>query len=290
MKHIPILVKEILDLFASVPLSVFIDGTVGAGGHAKAMLEAHPEVDTFYAIDQDEEALEIAATTLAPFEKKVSFIHANYRYMKEVVEDAEVDGVFLDLGVSSMQLDQAEKGFSFSKEGPLDMRQDATQRKDAAFVVNTYSEKELGRIFREYGEERRWRRAAKVIVEERRRKRIKTTLDLVAVLQPVLTWGGRERRKLHPMTLVFQALRIEVNDELKALQEGLEAAFSLLKIGGRLGVLSFHRLEDRLVKNAFREEKRGRIITKKPLVASELEVAKNRRARSAKLRFIERME
>ena len=209
-----------------------------------------------------------------------------------MVPEEKIDGIFLDIGVSSMQLDRPEKGFSLYKEGPLDMRMDASQDLDAARVVNTFSEKELGRIFLELGEEPRWRRAAHAIVEARKKKRFKTTTDLTEALKPVLTWGGRGGKKIHPMTLVFQALRIYVNDELGAIQGVIPEAIDLLAPGGLLGVISFHSLEDRIVKNAFREaaqNKKVRLLTKKPLIADLAEMKRNPRSRSAKMRFVEKI-
>jgi len=292
MLHEPILVETFLSFFENKDIHVFVDGTLGAGGHAKALLEKHPEVEYFYGLDQDKQALQIAAETLQEFGNKVQLIHGNFRAIQDLVPAKSVTGIFLDLGVSSMQLDRAEKGFSFSKEGPLDMRMDTTQHLTAEIVVNTYSEKELGRIFRELGEESRWRSAAKAIVEARKKKKIKTTEDLADVLKQVLTWSGRKGKKIHPLTLVFQALRIFINDELGAIEQVIPRAIELLEPGGRLGVISFHSLEDRLVKHAFKhyaQEKKVILLTKKPLVADATEVRRNPRSRSAKMRFVEKI-
>lgn len=284
MKHTPVLLTEILTFFKDVPLQTYVDGTTGAGGHALAILENHPELQTFFAFDRDESALEIARETLAPFKEHVQFIHSTFDRLDEYVE--AMDGMLLDVGVSSMQLDQPERGFSFYKGGPLDMRMDQSARLTAKEVVNRYGEKELMRIIRDYGEERRWRQAARAIVEGRQKKRIETTEDLVNVLGPVLGW---KRKHMHPATLVFQAIRIEVNQELKQLENGIETAIRLLNPGGRLGVISFHSLEDRIVKQRFRkaavEEKNVEILTKKPVTALREEQLRNPRARSAKLRF-----
>lgn len=292
MSHEPILLDTFLTFFEDKVVKTFVDGTVGAGGHAAALLKAHPEIERFYAFDRDEEALAIARQTLAPFQDRVVFIEGNYAEMNQHVMSS-VDGIFLDLGVSSMQLDRSEKGFSFNKEGPLDMRMDRSQKLTAAHVVNTFSEKALGEIFRNYGEERRWRRAAHAIVLFRKQKPIKTTLDLVEALKGVLTWGGRGGKKIHPMTLVFQALRIYVNDELKGLEKTLPLAIQLLAPGGRLGVISFHSLEDRIVKHTFqhfaRVEKNVHLLTKKPLEPGPEEMRRNPRSRSAKMRFVEKI-
>ncbi len=292
MFHEPILVEQFLTFFQEKNIRVFIDGTVGAGGHAKALLAAHPEIEMFYGLDQDESALQIAEENLRPFSNKVRLVQGNFRNMRKLVAEEEIDGLFLDLGVSSMQLDRPEKGFSFSKEGPLDMRMDPSLEKDAAYVVNFFPEKELGRIFQELGEERRWRAAAKAIVEARKKKRLKTTIDLVEALKFVLTWGGRGGKKIHPMTLVFQALRIFVNDELGAIQKAIPQGIDWLSTGGLMGVISFHSLEDRIVKHAFKEaaqQDRVRLLTKKPLIADRAEVRRNPRSRSAKMRFLEKV-
>lgn len=292
MFHEPILVETFLSFFQHKQVNLFIDGTIGAGGHAKALLERHPEINRFYGLDQDELALQIAADTLKPFAEKVRLIHGNFRAIKTLVPEEKVDGIFLDLGVSSMQLDRPEKGFSLYKEGPLDMRMDVSQTLTAETVINTFSENELGTIFRELGEERRWRSAAKAIVEARKKKKIKTTTDLAECLKHVLTWGGRKGKKIHPMTLVFQGLRIFVNDELGAIEEVIPEAIEMLAPGGRLGVISFHSLEDRIVKHTFRHyalEKKVTLLTKKPLIADLAEIRRNPRSRSAKMRFVEKV-
>lgn len=289
--HTSILLDQFLAFFADLSIHRFIDGTLGAGGHAFALLEAHPEIEQFFGMDRDPEALEIARKRLEPFEKKITLIHANFTEMSNQIM-APLDGIFLDLGVSSMQLDRPEKGFSFSKEGPLDMRMDPTSDLDAETVVNTYSEKDLARIFFEYGEEPRARKAAKAIVVARRKKRLRTTTDLTEALKTVLTWSGRRGKKIHPMTLVFQALRIYVNHELKDIEEVLPKGVDMLKSGGRLGVISFHSLEDRIVKHMFRRfatEKKVKVLTKKPIVPNREEIRHNPRSRSAKMRFVEKL-
>ncbi len=306
--HISVLQNEVLHYFANRPCRLFIDGTLGAGGHSQAMLEAHPEIERLFGIDQDPTALEIARQRLLQWESKVSFIHANFGSIDQLLEKEQinaVDGILLDLGVSSMQLDQAEKGFSFMREGPLDMRMDPTQRLTAEEIVNTWSEKELGRIFREYGEEKQWRGASKAIVKARLEKSISTTLQLCEVLMPLLGW--RKGKGIHPLTLVFQSLRICVNDELGALERILPKAIDLLAPGGRLAIISFHSLEDRMVKNAFRvassdkvddhgleglfipKDPLIKILTRKPIVAQKNEVMLNPRSSSAKLRVAEKI-
>lgn len=292
MFHEPILVEAFLSFFQHKQLRTFVDCTIGAGGHAQALLTQHPEIERLYGLDQDTLALEIAAETLRPFSDKVTLLQGNFRDLKDLVPEQQVDGMFIDLGVSSMQLDRPEKGFSLYKEGPLDMRMDPSLDLTAEEVINRFSEKALGDIFRDLGEERRWRRAAKALVEARKKKRIKTTTDLTESLKHVLTWGGRKGKKIHPMTLVFQALRIFVNDELGAIERVIPQAIEMLKPGGLLGVISFHSLEDRIVKHAFRQhamEKQVMILTKKPLIADFEEIKRNPRSRSAKMRFVEKV-
>lgn len=291
MFHEPILVETYLSFFQQMTIRVFIDGTLGAGGHAKALLEKHPEIETFYGLDQDALALEIARETLSSFGKKVVLIKGNFRNIRQLIPEDEVDGIFLDLGVSSMQLDRPEKGFSLYKEGPLDMRMDQDQTLSAERVVNTFSEKDLGTIFRDLGEEPRWRAAAKAVVEARKKKKLRTTTDLAEALKTVLTWGGRKGKKINPLTLVFQGLRIFVNDELGAIDEGIPQAAALLAPGGRLGVIAFHSLEDRIVKHSFKNlalKKEVTLLTKKPLIADSAEIKRNPRSRSAKMRFLEK--
>jgi len=290
--HISILLEEFLNFFADQEIHSFVDGTLGAGGHSFAILSAHPEIQHFFGIDRDPQAIEIARQRLEPFKEKIQLIHGSFHELNLLVPVLGIDGMFLDLGVSSMQLDRPEKGFSLYKEGPLDMRMNPEADLDAATIVNTFSEKELGELFRDYGEEPRWRRAAKAIVEARRKKKIRTTTDLCEVLKTVLTWSGRKGKNIHPATLVFQALRIKVNEELKTLESGLQCAIERLNPGGRLGVISFHSLEDRIVKLSFRQaavEKKVKILTKKPLIASREEMRKNPRSRSAKMRFVEKL-
>ena len=279
MKHNPVLIREVLEVFAGEKLSVFFDGTLGAGGHAKALLEAHPEIERYIGCDRDPRAHELAKEVLAPWGKKVEFLRGSYGEEIGAVEGS-LDGILIDIGVSSMQLDERERGFSFQGEAPLDMRMDPEGDLTAEMIVNRYSEVDLARIFYEYGEERRSRQVAKAIVIARKKRAIRTTAELVAIVKPVATRG-----RLHPATLVFQALRIAVNDELGQLKKGLDAAIETLSIGGKIAVISFHSLEDRIVKHRFREAKdRLKILTKKPITPSIEEIRANPRARSSKLR------
>ena len=281
--HTSVLLNEVLAAFPH-PLNIFVDGTLGMGGHGEAILQAHPEIKKLYGIDRDPEALAMAKERLGEI---LIPLHGPFSAMEELIQE-RVDGILLDIGVSSLQLDKAEKGFSFMREGPLDMRMNPENPVDAASIVNRYSEKELGVLFRDYGEERHWRTAAKAIVQARKKKKIETTLDLCRALESTLPRRG----KLHPMTRVFQALRIEVNQELEELKAVIPQALELLNPQGRLAVITFHSLEDRIVKHLFRhfhlEEKCVDLLTKKPVVASRDECRKNRRARSAKLRIIEK--
>ena len=286
--HVPVLLAEVLHFFSGVHLKTFFDATLGAGGHAHALLRAHPEIELYVGCDRDRDALHIAQERLARWEDRVRCVHADFAELGEVLERLglkEVDGLLFDLGVSSMQLDRGELGFSFLKEGPLDMRMDRDAELTAKQIVNGWPEVRLQEIFRDLGEEPRWRRAAEAIVIYRRRKRIETTQELASLLLNALR--TKTRGRLHPATLIFQALRMAVNHELESLQLGLQEAIAHLAPGGRLGVLSFHRLEDRLVKQTFKASPLT-ILTKKPIGPSRAEVRGNPRARSAKMRFAQR--
>ncbi len=301
--HTPVLLEEFLNFFKDLKIKVFVDGTLGAGGHSLALLENHPEIEVLVCFDQDRHAIEIAKKRLKPFEEKIMVFEENYCEMHSQLKKhnlPKVDGILLDIGVSSMQLDQAERGFSFSKDGPLDMRMDQSCELTAAEIVNTWSEKELGEIFKEYGDVAKWRLAAKKIVEEREKKKFVTTKDLVNLLSPFLRKSSK--KSIHPLTLVFQALRIAVNNELKVLGYSLPKMVPYLKAGGRLAVISFHSGEDRIVKNSFKSmcQKKSQIdgtsikpiaqlLTKKPLGPSDEECKINPRARSAKMRVIEKV-
>lgn len=307
--HYSVLMQEVLSYFEEKSIGSFMDGTLGAGGHAFKILSHHPEIQQFIGLDQDPVALSIAAERLKPWESKVKLIRANFVEMKEQMNihqiKGPIDGILLDLGVSSMQLDTPEKGFSFSKKGPLDMRMDPTSSLTAEEIVNTWSEQDLGRIFRDYGEEKQWRMAARTLMKAREQKIFRTTQDLVDVLMPVLHY--KAKKGINPLTLVFQGLRIAVNRELEVLEKVLPQALELLAPGGRLAVITFHSLEDRLVKNFFRftasdkydtsgiggmfldKIPEAKILTKKPVAPSENELAENPRSRSAKLRVIEKI-
>lgn len=306
--HAPVLLQEILQAFSDCKLHTFVDGTLGAGGHAQAVLEAHPELVHFVGIDQDPQARAIAQERLTPWKQKIRLVPGNFKDLDRHLTHLgieQVDGILLDLGVSSMQLDQPEKGFSFMREGPLDMRMDPSNPLTAEIIVNTWLEQDLARVFWDFGEEKQGRQAARAVVKARNLKPLKTTKDLANVLYPVLK--GKAKKSIHPLTLVFQALRIVVNGELDALELVLPQAIRRLRSGGRLAVISFHSLEDRLVKNMFlyeasdKENTSGlaglfldkqpvvKLVTRKPLVATEAETEINPRSRSAKLRVAEKL-
>ncbi len=300
--HVPVLCEEFLAFFKDLKIKIFVDGTLGAGGHAEALLKAHPEIETYLGLDQDQSALKIAGERLEPFKDKVKLVQANFCQIGEELKKRnilKVDGIFMDIGVSSMQIDQAERGFSFSKEGPLDMRMDRNCTLTAEEIINTWSEEKLGEIFREYGDLPKWKLLAKKITECRRKKSIKTTTDLKEALTTVLT---PNKRSLPPMTLIFQALRIAVNNELEVLKHAIPQAVDYLAPGGRLGIISFHSGEDRIVKNCFRDlslktkswgneapPPQTNLLTKKPVTPSKEEGQKNSRSRSAKMRFLEKI-
>ncbi|MBI3508818.1 MAG: 16S rRNA (cytosine(1402)-N(4))-methyltransferase RsmH [Chlamydiia bacterium] len=287
--HKPVLLREVLQIFQGLKIELFFEGTVGAGGHAEAILTEHPEIGRYFACDRDPVALQLAKERLKRWEKKVEWIHGDYADLPRYLDERGVhwiDGYLIDIGVSSMQIDSKERGFSFQGDAPLDMRMNPIGETTAEMLLNRLSEKELARIFFEYGEERRSRQAAKAIVEARKKKKIRTTAELVRILQPVIRSGG----KIHPATRIFQALRIAVNDELGQLQLGVEGAIQRLQMGGRMAVISFHSLEDRIVKHAFRGEKQLKILTKKPVGPTAEECKANPRSRSAKLRAAEKFE
>jgi 16S rRNA (cytosine1402-N4)-methyltransferase len=305
VQHTSVLYEEVLEAFKPVRLKRFVDGTLGAGGHSLGILRKHPELEQLFGIDQDDTALNIAKKRLTDFNERVTFVKGNFSNIKELVKEP-VEGILVDLGVSSMQFDEGERGFSFRFDAPLDMRMDRSQELTAKEVIMTYTEKELGKIFRDFGEERYWRRAAKEICKKRKEHPIETTFALKECLDPI--WPAyRKRQGIDPITKIFQALRIEVNGELDCVTNFLPQAIDLLNPGGRLAVISFHSLEDRLVKRAFQEASSDKVSTsgrggvfldKEPIVRavsrgaiapSEKEIAVNRRSRSAKLRIIEKL-
>jgi 16S rRNA (cytosine1402-N4)-methyltransferase len=286
-KHLPVLLDEVIQFLDPKPGGRFIDATLGAGGHTRAILERTSPDGQVVAIDQDESALSSAREMLESFGSRLVFVHANFREVRAVAEAhgfTGCDGVLADAGMSSMMVDDPSRGFSFMREGPLDMRMDRSQPLTAAEVVNQYSEKEIADILYTYGEERRSRPIARSIVRSRPLMR---TTDLVAAIQRVT--GAPRHGQIHPATRTFQALRIHVNDELKSLETFLDSSVAVVRPGGRVVVIAFHSLEDRIVKQKFRASAvPGRALTKKVVTATEEEVQRNPRARSAKLRAWER--
>jgi 16S rRNA (cytosine1402-N4)-methyltransferase len=304
--HVPVLAQEVLEALQVEPGGRYVDATVGAGGHAYKILAASSPDGELLGLDRDPEALRIAEERLGPFGDRAKLIHASYASLKEIAAAtgfARVDGILFDLGLSSLQLEDPERGFSFLTEGPLDMRFDPTSDgPTAADLVNRLPEEELADLIFRYGEERQSRRIAGALVEARP---IHTTGELAAVIEETV---GRRRGRLHPATLTFQALRIAVNDELATIENVLPQAVETLAIGGRLAVIAFHSLEDRIVKRFMRRESKDCIcsrelpictcdhrasvkrIVRKPIRPSEDEVVSNPRARSARLRVAERIE
>ncbi len=301
--HLPVLLTETLEALQPAPGKLIFDGTLGGGGHSEALLQHGARV---VAMDQDEQALSYANARLKGYADRFCALRGNFRHFPQIVEEAGVsgfDGMLVDIGVSSHQLDDGARGFSFNKDAPLDMRMDTDADQTAADLINTATEEELMRIFFEYGEEPNARRIARAIVKARSSRLIQTTTQLADIVSA----ASPKRSKRHPATLVFQALRIAVNDELAALRDFLAAAPKWLKPGGRLAVITFHSLEDRIVKQTLahlsapeldRPEWPAprpnpdcvlKLITRKPIEASESELEVNPRARSARLRVAERL-
>jgi len=307
--HISVLQAEVAACLLPKSGGVYVDGTIGGAGHARAILDASAPDGLLIGLDRDREALGAAAAALASYGGRVRLVHANFARLPEVLRTegmAEIDGMLLDLGVSSHQLDKGERGFSFQQDAPLDMRMDSSAGTCAADLVNSLSESELASVIWRFGEERWSRRIAATIVAARKAAPILTTrqlADLVAGAIPRARWEAR----IHPATRTFQAIRMAVNEELESLETVLPAAVAALRSGGRLVVISFHSLEDRLVKTVFNDLSRGcvcpksaplcvcgrtpvvRKITGKPLIAGPEEVAANPRSRSAKLRAVEKI-
>jgi 16S rRNA (cytosine1402-N4)-methyltransferase len=305
--HISVLADEAIDSLAVRPGGVYIDGTFGAGGHARRIAERVGPDGCVICIDRDPDVERYFGALVADFPERAIFVIDSYANMTAIVHRLGfdgIDGVLLDLGLSSMQLGEAGRGFSFQAEGPLDMRFDQSRGGSASDLIATASEFELAQILFEYGEERQSRRIARAIVTARERQSIETTTQLAALVERTI--GRRPGSRIHPATRTFQALRIAVNDELGEVERGVKAAIDLLRPGGRMAVISFHSLEDRIVKRAFAEASRGCICPREtpvcvcgrvPLVRhvgkgvrpSEAEVARNPRARSARLRVVERL-
>ena len=300
--HIPVLTKEILNYLNLKKGGVYIDCTVGGGGHSKAILEKIYPHGLLIGIDQDIEAINAAKEELKTYLDKVTLIKGNFKNLEKILPDIKiktVSGIIFDLGVSFHQLKEKERGFSFKEDSHLDMRMDLNQEFNAYILINSYSENDVVEIFEKYGEERFSKRIARLITIERKKERINTTKQLAdLVIRSLPRTKKRHTWRIHPATRVFQAIRIEVNQELKALEKGLSQAIRVLEDKGRICVISYHSLEDRIVKHQFKEiEKEGKdkgnyglkIITKKPISPSSEEVEGNSKARSAKLRVAEKI-
>ena len=288
--HVPVLLAETLELLAVRPGGFYVDGTVGLGGHAAAILRASAPDGTLLGLDRDGETLERAREALAPFGERARLQQGDFREIRSRLEGARADGILVDLGVSSAQLDDPARGFSFRHDGPLDMRMDRGGGETAAFLVNRLPERELADLIYEYGEERASRRIARAIVRARERAPIRTTLELAEIVRRARPRAKRSR--LHPATRTFPALRIRTNRELEGLGAALEDAAGGLAPGGRLAVIAFHSLEDREAKAALRNlARRGfRLVTRKPVRPGEEETRRNPRSRSARLRAVAREE
>ena len=306
--HVSVLLEECIQGLAIKPDGIYVDGTLGGAGHS-SRIAAKLTTGRLIGIDRDNVALEAAAERLRPFEDRVTLVHANFCDMDRALQGLgidKVDGILLDLGVSSPQLDDGQRGFSYMTDAPLDMRMNGEDTRDARQIVNTWSYEELKRILYDYGEERFAPRIAAAICRRREQAPIETTLELVDVIKSAMP-ASALREKQHPAKRSFQAIRIAVNDELGAVETVMKKAVPLLNPGGRLAVITFHSLEDLIVKNAMAEAAKGctcppsfpvcvcgkkpqvRIVTRKPIVSGEEELERNPRARSAKLRICEKL-
>lgn len=307
-KHTSVLLEPCIDNLNIKPDGIYVDGTLGGGGHSFHIAERLTAGGRLIGIDRDEDAIKAAGARLAPFADRVTIVKSNYGQIEQVLDNlgiARVDGILLDLGVSSYQLDTAERGFSYMVDAPLDMRMDRDESQTAGDIVNEYTEHELFRIIRDYGEDRFAKNIAKHIVMARQKKPLETTGELVKVIQAAIPMKIQKTAG-HPAKRTFQAIRIELNRELTVVDEVIEPMIDHLNPGGRLCIITFHSLEDRIVKSRFREAEnpcicpsdfpvcvcgrvsKGRVITRKPILPDEEEMANNSRARSAKLRVFER--
>ena len=307
-KHVSVLLNETIDGLNINPDGIYVDGTLGGGGHAYEVCKRLSDKGRLIGIDQDGEALEAAREHLKEFEDKITLVRSNYCEIDTILKDLDidkVDGIVLDLGVSSYQLDNLERGFSYKSDAPLDMRMDQRQVKTAADVVNTYSENELFRIIRDYGEDKFAKNIAKHIVMERQKKPFETTAQLSEVIKHSIPMKFQNKGG-HPAKKTFQAIRIEVNKELTVLRDSIDKMIELLNENGRICIITFHSLEDRIVKTKFRENEnpctcppdfpvcvcgkvsKGKVITRTPIVPGDKEITENKRAKSSKLRIFER--
>lgn len=308
-EHLPVLLKETIDGLNIKENGIYVDCTVGGAGHSLEIVKRLGKDGKLIAIDQDEDALVQATKVLSDYKDKVYFIKSNYVYLESILESLgidKVDGVLMDIGVSSYQLDEGERGFSYHQDALLDMRMDRSNELTAAYVVNNYSKEDLESILWNYGEEKWGKRIAEFIVEERKEGPIETTFKLVEIIKKAIPKKVRMEGK-HPAKRVFQALRIEVNKELDVLERTIQTAIERLNKDGRLAIITFHSLEDRIVKNYYNELARGctcppefpvcvcnkkekiKILTRKPIVSTPEELGNNIRARSAKLRICSKL-
>ena len=307
-EHKSVLLYETVDSLNIKPDGIYVDGTLGGGGHAYEVASRLGENGRLIGIDQDADAIKAATERLEPFKEKVTIVRSNYRNIREVLEGLgiqKVDGIYLDLGVSSYQLDTAERGFTYREDAPLDMRMDQRNEKTAADIVNEYSEMELFRVIRDYGEDKFAKNIAKHIVRARENGRIETTDQLVEIIKAAIPAKMRAEGG-HPAKRTFQAIRIELIQELLVLTESIDTMIDLLNPDGRLSIITFHSLEDRIVKNQFRDNEnpcicppnlpvcvcgkksKGKVITRKPIVPADAEIEENKRSKSSKLRVFER--
>ena len=307
-KHISVLLDETIDGLDIKPDGIYVDGTLGGGGHSYEILKRLSPKGRLIGIDQDGEAVKAAGERLKEFENQITLVRSNYCEIDKVLKELnveKVDGILLDIGVSSYQLDNLERGFSYKSDAPLDMRMDTRQELTAADVVNTYSENELFKIIKDYGEDKFAKNIAKHIVLARKEKPLETTKELSEVIKRAIPMKVQAKGG-HPAKKTFQAIRIEVNQELTVLKESIDKMIDLLKPNGRICIITFHSLEDRIVKTKFRENEnpctcppnfpvcvcgkksKGKVITRKPIIPSEDEIEENKRAKSSKLRIFER--
>lgn len=308
-QHKSVLLDESIKYMQAKPGETFVDATLGGAGHSLAFLSTLMPGGLLIGIDQDQEALDYVATKLALYKDNVILVHDNFSNIKEIFSKLKIekaDGIFMDIGVSSHQIDKAERGFSYIQDADLDMRMDRSSSLTAKEVLNTYSLEDLHRIIKKYGEENWAKRIAEFIVEKRRDELIERTSQLVAIVEAAIPVKAREKGS-HPAKRTFQAIRIEVNKELEVLERAIDNAFELLNPGGRLGIITFHSLEDRIVKEKFNyftkdclcppelpicvcdKKKEGELINRKPIIASAEEIKYNPRAKSAKLRLIKKI-
>ncbi|MGN0435087.1 MAG: 16S rRNA (cytosine(1402)-N(4))-methyltransferase RsmH [Wujia sp.] len=308
-KHVSVLLNETIDSLNIKPDGIYVDGTLGGGGHSLEICKRLGPKGRLIGIDQDSDAIAAATKRLEAYKDRVTIVHSNYQDIDSVLRELSVsgvDGIVLDLGVSSYQLDNVERGFTYKEDTPLDMRMDQSMEMTAKDIVNSYSESELFRVIRDYGEDSFAKNIAKHIVRAREEKVIETTGELNEIIKAAIPAKVRQSMG-HPSKKTFQAIRIELNRELEVLENSIDKMIKLLNPGGRLSIITFHSLEDRIVKNIFRDNMNpctcppnfpvcmcgkvptGKVITRKPIVPGEQELEKNKRAKSSKLRVFEKI-